>query len=325
MTDGGVEEACRLYCAVVTYRRSALLVPVLQRIAEQTRAPDLLIVIDNSPSTTTEAAVAEYRSHGHDALYIAAPENTGPAGGTALAMEAALERGEDRDWIIRVDDDRGPIDPDLFRDMESFALEMFDRDSQTAGVGLVGARYSWRKGRLLRVPESELEGAVKVDYLATNHFPLFRLSAVREVGPFRSDLFFGSSEVEYGLRLRNRGFRLYAHGDRWLPMRSERTDPLHPRLNVTAPNWRRYYSLRNQLFVLRSYGYSSTAIRIAVVRGILKPLANLPFAPRVAMQNLRLNVRAIRDGWSGRLGRTLEPNDAALDPLDPNCDQPGSD
>ena len=307
----------QLFCVVVTYRRSGSLGGVLDGIAEQSRPPDVLIVVDNSPSSETEAAVAAYQAKGLDAVYLAAPENLGPAGGTALAMEHALANGGDDDWLIRVDDDRGPISEDLFEEIERFADETFDQDPSTAGVGLVGARYSWERGRLDRVPEEELAGAVPVDYLATNHFPLFRLGAVRAAGPFRSDLFFGSSEVEYGLRLRHHGFHLYGHGDRWLPMRPTRTDPLRPRVGVTEPNWRRYYSLRNQVFVLRSYGYGRTAVRIAVVRGVLKPLLNLPFSPRLAWANLKLNTRAIRDGWQGRLGRTLEPDDAALDPLTP--------
>lgn len=303
-----------LYCVVVTYRRAATLGGVLEGIARQTRPPDLLIVVDNSPDPATEAAVASYRAHGLDATYIPAPENTGPAGGTAIAMEHVMGLADDADWILRVDDDRPPIDNTAFEELERFAHDTYASDPMTGAVGLVGARYSWKRGRLLRVEEHELTGAVAVDYLATNHLPLFRLSAVRTAGPFRADLFFGSSEVEYGLRLRNHGFRLYAHGDRWRTMRSRRKDPTKPRARVAAPNWRRYYSLRNQLFVLRSYGYWHTAVKISLVRGILKPLVNLPFAPRLAFQNLTLNVRAIIDGWRGRLGRTLEPNEAQLEP-----------
>lgn len=74
-------------------------------------------------------------------------------------------------------------------------------------------------------------------------------------------------------------------------------------------SWRRFYSLRNLLHVLVSTGHTSTAVRVAAVRGVAKPLANLPFAPRVSAHTLRWNARAIRDAFGGRLGRTVEPAD----------------
>lgn len=313
---GGPGRAPRLYGLVVTYRRSEQLGPALEGIDSQSRNLDKLVVVDNSPTEITRAIVEEHGRRGCPTEYLPSEENLGPAGGTALAMEHLLTDAQDDDWLIRVDDDRPPPDPDLFADLEDFARRCLEEDPRTGAVGLVGARYSWTRGRLLRVSESELHGKVPVDYLATNHFPMFRVAAIRDVGPFDPQLFFGSSEVEYGLRLRRGGYQIYAHGDRWLTMRPDRTDPLRPRSRVTEPNWRRYYSLRNQIHVLRSAGHTKTALRVIVVRGLLKPIVNLPLAPRLAVNNLRLNVRAIRDGWSGRLGRTLEPDDAALDRVD---------
>jgi hypothetical protein len=43
------------------------------------------------------------------------------------------------------------------------------------------------------------------------------------------------------------------------------------------------------------------------VRGIGKPLANVFVHPRAALGHLRLNLKAARDGWVGRMGRTVEP------------------
>lgn len=314
--DGGSGRAQRLYGLVVTYRRSEQLGPALDGINSQTRRLDKLVVVDNSPTELNRTTVAHRGLQSCPTEYVPSPENLGPAGGTALAMEHLLPDAADDDWLIRVDDDRPPPDPDLFADLEEFAHRCLEQDPRTAAVGLVGARYSWTRGRLIRVPEEELHGKVPVDYLATNHFPMFRFAAIRDVGPFDARLFFGSSEVEYGLRLRRGGYQIYAHGDRWRSMRPDRTDPLRPRGRVTEPNWRRYYSLRNQIHLLRSGGYTRTALRLIVIRGLLKPIVNLPLTPRLAVDNLRLNVRAIRDGWAGRLGRTLEPDDAALDRVD---------
>jgi len=45
-----------------------------------------------------------------------------------------------------------------------------------------------------------------------------------------------------------------------------------------------------------------------LLRGLGKPLANLVISPRAAVHHLALNWRACRDGWSGRMGRVVEPD-----------------
>jgi hypothetical protein len=54
-------------------------------------------------------------------------------------------------------------------------------------------------------------------------------------------------------------------------------------------------------------GAGSAAFRVAVTRGLLKPLLNLPLNPRLGWHGLRMGARAAVDGWRGRLGRSVEP------------------
>ena len=110
--------------------------------------------------------------------------------------------------------------------------------------------------------------------------------------------------------LRRAGWSLYAHGDWWRIRRERagRTDfVMKPSVRIGEPDWRRYYSFRNLIYVLRSGGRSTTAARVILVRGIGKPLANVFVHPRAALGHLRLNLKAARDGWVGRMGRTVEP------------------
>ena len=147
------------------------------------------------------------------------------------------------------------------------------------------------------------------------------------VGVFLSELFFGFEELEYGLRLTRGGFRLYADGDRWKERkRVKRELGLLPpeevsgqraaqtTVRVTVPTWRRFYSLRNLIYVLRHTGAPVTAIKVGLTRGLLKPLVNLPVAPQAAWRSLKMNWRAFRDGWRGRLGRTVDPDHSGEEP-----------
>jgi hypothetical protein len=80
-----------------------------------------------------------------------------------------------------------------------------------------------------------------------------------------------------------------------------------PAWRLDEPGWRRYYHVRNQIFILRRYGSRAAAARRTLVLGIGKPLANLVVSPRRAVGHLRLGIKASRDAWSGRMGRRVEP------------------
>jgi glycosyltransferase involved in cell wall biosynthesis len=295
---------------MVTYRRPEDLRATLGRLQGQVRPLDHLVVVDNAADPETESIV---RSVGgpSDTEYLPMEENLGFAGGVGVGMEHVLRDASDDDWIVVLDDDDPPPFPSAIQELEQFAVTMLHQDPRTAAVGIHGARFDWRRGRIVRVPDKELQGPVVVDYVAGASLPLFRVAAVRDVGPFSRDIFFGLSEVEHGLRLRAGGYSAYAHGDLWRRKRSmvgRMGVSYRPALRLAEVNWRHYYSLRNLIYILRQHGRTGTALRVTLVPGLGKPLANLPLSPRLAVQSLRLNWRACRDGWASRMGRTMEPH-----------------
>jgi glycosyltransferase involved in cell wall biosynthesis len=303
-------ERGKVFGVLVTYCRPEELGRTLAALAGQTRRLDRLVVVDNDPPSG-ETALAGYRARGLPAEYVASPDNVGPAGGIALGMSKVLAQASDEDWIVTLDDDDPPKSDAVLAELEAFAADMLRRDPRTGMVGLVGARFDWRRGRLVRLPDRELRGPVAVDYIGGNHFPFVRAGALRSVGPFRSDLFFGLDDLEFGLRLRQGGYAVYADGGRWLRQRRSggrlRLE-LRPSGRITDVGWRRYYSLRNAIWILRRNRRPGTAVMITAIHGMGKPLANLLRDPAGATALLRTNWAACRDGWSGRLGRVLEPD-----------------
>jgi hypothetical protein len=83
---------------------------------------------------------------------------------------------------------------------------------------------------------------------------------------------------------------------------------MRPGRALGETNWRQYYTLRNAIYLLRNLGHRGAALRVSLIPGLGKPIANLPRSPRLAVQHLRLNWRAVRDGWGDRMGRTVEPH-----------------
>jgi glycosyltransferase involved in cell wall biosynthesis len=283
-----------------TYRRDETLRGTLSDIALQERPPDHLILVDNDPTGAAEAALAEYASSRRSVQYVASPENVGPAGAIEAAMRAILEMATDGDWIVLFDDDDPPRDDSVLRELVAAATEERDRNPAVAAVGLRGAALDRRMGRLIAVNG---RGLADADYLHSQWFPLYSVNAIRQVGGFSSDLFFGFEELEFGLRLRRAGYRVLVWDRNGaMPLRSTR-----PSFRVTDFDWRSYYSLRNLIHILRQNDALRGACTVAVI-AVAKPLANLPLRPRNAFKALRSNLRAIADGWRGNLGRPIDPD-----------------
>lgn len=297
----------RVHGVLVTHRRPAQLAASLTALAGQTRRLDGLVVVDNCPTAENERVVRE-RVPG--AEYVAARENLGPAGGIGVGMRRVLGNLDERDWIMTLDDDDPPAHAGVVAMLADFALESRGLDPATGAVGLSGTRFDRRAGRIVRVPDAELQGAVPVDCIAGNQCPLYSVGAVRAVGPPRPELFFGLEELEYGLRLRDAGYSLYGHGPTWYDGRAREGRlgaRLEPARSLAEPTWRRYYSLRNLVWILREIEQPRSALQVTIVTGVAKPVANLAVRPRAALQHLRLSLAACRDAWTSRMGRTIEP------------------
>jgi glycosyltransferase involved in cell wall biosynthesis len=309
----------RLHGVLVTFRRPDDLRRTLERLAEQTRPLDSLTVVDNSPGQDVRDALADYSPKGFRTEHIESQDNTGPAGGLALGMSRVLEYADDADWLVVLDDDDPPRHADLLADALRFAEACRRVVPDTGAVGTMGARFDWATGRTVRPTDEELVGPVAVDYIGGNRFPLYSAAALRQVGVPWPELFFGLDDLEIGLRLKRNGYALFAPGEPWAAQRraaGRPGGPVRPSLVLDdEPSWRRYYSLRNSIVILRRYGATRAALRVTLERGLLKPLLNAPRSPRLALRHLRLSAEASRDAWTGRLGRTHTPPDSSSRPV----------
>lgn len=300
-----------IHGVLVTYRRPGDLADMLGHLAEQQRNVDTLLVIDNDPAESARDAVTslQARDDGPAVTYLPSGANLGPAGAIALGMCHVLDHASDHDWVLPLDDDNPPSAPDVIAELARFGDELRGRRPNVGAVGAGGARFVPDKARSIRVPDDELTGVVATDWIGSGMFPLYSVEAIRAAGVFDERLFFGFDDLDYGLRLGAAGFGVYSHGELWHRERS-----LYGRLGFDAspartldePSWRRYYSLRNLIYILRKLGHPAGAVRLAV-RGLGKPIYNLPRSPRLAARHLALNARAIVDAYRGRMGLTVSP------------------
>ncbi len=294
-----------------TYRRQDLLLDTLRKTMAQTRKPDCLVIVDNESHSQTAEIVTTYRKEFPETpvLFLDAGENLGSAGGWALGMKEALKYARNQDWFLTLDDDDPPLKVTDLEKMYAFALEQSRRVENLAAVGIVGARFNWSTGYLVRLKDDQLHGPVDVDYVGSGHMAMYSAGVMRSQGVFLGDLFFGHTEIEYSLRLRAAGFRVVAHGDLWKERRVEGN-----RIGLTLrPNrkceikWKKYYVTRNYIYTMRQHGRYDLAVKRAFIQTIAKPAYTAMTSPLLAVRGFRLGLKASIDGFLGNMGRTVDP------------------
>ncbi|MEO7268506.1 MAG: glycosyltransferase [Knoellia sp.] len=293
-----------VWAVVVTFARPATLDSMLGALARQTRPADHVLVVDND----SDAQVARIASS-RGADYLDSGGNMGPAGGIALGMAHVLARAANDDWILLVDDDDEPVDDDLLAQLWSFAQDLSGADTRIGGVAVGGSVYRRQLGIFRRLEDRELTGTVDLDVLFGGSLPMYRVGAVREVGPFDTDLFWGFEEGEYGLRMRSAGYRLCAPGETFLRTRELAGAVGVESRTVRTPSdkaaWRRYYSIRNSTVVARRYGGPAAPV-ITSLGGAAKGSLAL-VRTRRPWSEVRLAPLAAFHGLTNRLGRRVDP------------------
>lgn len=289
----------------MTYRRPRQLAEAIRSLDQQQRKLDSLVVVDNDPAQSARTVVAEHG--GID--YVATGDNIGPAGGIALGMRHILSRAADDDWAVLLDDDDPPRTTDTLAVLAKFGDALRREDPAIGAVGKSGTNFNLKLARAIRVPDHLLDGAVPSDCVGGGQVPLISVHAIRAVGLYDERLFFGFDDLEYGLRLWAAGFRIYVHGGLWRQDRAYhnrigiRTEPDR---HLSPVNWRRYYSIRNLIYILMKHGHHTSAIRVSV-RSLAKPVYNLPRQPLLASQHFLIAARAVVHAYVRRMGRTIEP------------------
>lgn len=331
----------RLGAFVTTYNRPGILRQTLNRLLQQSRRPEYILVIDNGSNPQTEEVVHSFKTEllGYHRMDF----NSGPAGAGAYGLRALADDGFD--WILCGDDDDPPLTHDALERLMRIALS----GKQPLGaVGATGTPWDWRRGVRVRMRDFALDlperGICYVDIVGGSQLLTVSRSVVAEVGLPNADLVFGFDDFEYCLRIRKAGFRIaidaelfreYLHltmlwkstaligrppikypFPTWL--RSAVPAGLHSRLagiehrflaSLGPRNgfWRQYYCTRNYIhFMRREFGSERLAGREAA-KSLLRILRSWTQGLDYGRTFTKLQLQAIVDGYAGRMGLTVPP------------------
>ena len=295
--------APRVFGVAVTYERAAVLRATLHEISRQTESVQSVVVVDNGSKNLADVVAREA-----GATYVRAGTNLGPAGGYALGVRHLFDAKivDDRDWIMFIDDDDPPNTLDHVQKLLAFSHSLQSR-MPVGCVGTVGARLG-AAGRMVRLDDSLLHGPVDVDSIGNGMTPLYSAAALRAVDFTFKDLFFGYEELALGLAIKKAGFSVLADGDSWLNERRRWGRlGLHDRASIVeheAPPWRRYYSARNLVLIVREHRALTAAVvstASVIAGGALATWRTRRAAPLLS------TLHGVAHAWLGIRGRTVEP------------------
>jgi GT2 family glycosyltransferase len=288
----------KLVGILVTFNRPETVVHTVAAIAAQDRALDRLFVVDNSTlDSDAERRCREALGDQAAALtWIRTGKNLGPAGGYALGMERALAESEGRteEWLVLFDDDDPPPSSTILSEMEASLAR-----SGADALGIVGSSLDRCTGMLRRPHLETVDSYVDVDQIGNGRCPFYSVAAIRQIGPMRSDLFYGREELEFALRIRATGRRVCVDQR----LRAKYEDTMGK--GVRQPSLRRIEerdrlsrrTMVNHLRILITFvGYRTYTVASLLFLGA--DVARLPFAIpsrswRVATKNLYWTLAAV--------------------------------
>lgn len=251
----------KVVTVVVTRHRAESLSTSLKIVAQQTRPPDHLVVVDNGPDQPAADVVAACPL---PSTYLPSQRNLGGAGGFALGVLHALALGAQ--WVWLGDDDGRPADEHVLatlldeaqrRDLAAVSPVVVDIDDPSQLAFPLRRGLTWKRHR------GELDGPAAEDFLpgiaSLFNGALFRASTLDVVGVPDYRLFVRGDEVEIHRRLVRSGLRFgtslraaYLHPNgsaEFVPMLSGRLHAQDP-----ADENKRYYTYRNRGYLLSQPG-----------------------------------------------------------------------
>ncbi len=248
--------SARVAAVVVTHDRPALLRRCLGAIEAQSRAPDLVFVVDNASGPETARVLAEFPG----VQVLRQARNLGGAAGYRIGMEAALRAGTD--WVWAMDDDGLPRAADCLAGLLSVATR---RDAALTAPMVLDVDAPDRLSFPVRVRGRTHFAAAEVrrhgeieGFAHLFNGALIAASLLRHIGLPDARFVIRGDEVEFLIRARRAGGRIVlATGVEFLHPGS--TPEIHPILGgayyATLPlgEEKQFHQFRNRAWIFRRY------------------------------------------------------------------------
>ena len=256
---------------IVTFNRPDILMDTIQKILDQTRPPEKLLIVDNNDNDDTKNKLAQlYPGVAH----IMVGHNSGFAGGGKIGLETLAKEGYE--WILWADDNDPPYTEDTLEKLLLLAGSYGDKCGQ---VGVVGHKINRRTGLLIRTTNEELQKGeyLEVDTIGGGMIKIIRGASVLKGIVPEPKLFFGFEDLDHDLSQQRAGYKIVVHSGLFLDLRKKWNRMTVKRARISKKDesvlWRDYYSIRNSLFVMfknRYYTAFFSLLLVTIRKSLLK-------------------------------------------------------
>jgi len=323
MSKNPEDEILKVACVIVAYNNGDNIGRLLETFFTQSKQLEEIVVVDNASSDDTPEIVKQKFPQ---VTLVENASNTGAGGGYAQGLEYAYQKGYE--WIWLLDGDSLPQASALEELAKAFASlrPTHPRIGILASCPmnpLTNERYGgflWR-GRFVALPDAlaKSQEPFPVDSTISSGCLVSR-SVVKEVGLPRADFFMDFVDHEYNLRVRRNGYEIisvpastiYHEIGKSPVIRSQiiraiaRFATKGP-LVVEAP-WRQYYIVRNQVYTFWHEFRNYKALFFFTLRVMRMIIGMLLLNDKEKVKRIRYIIWGLKDGFKGRLGKTVTSN-----------------
>jgi glycosyltransferase involved in cell wall biosynthesis len=278
---------------IVTYNRPDILMDTIQKILDQTRPPEKLLIVDNNDNDETRNKLAQLYP---GAAHIKVGHNSGFAGGGKIGLEMLAKEGYE--WILWADDNDPPYTEDTLEKLLQLAVSYKGNCGQ---VGVVGHKINKRTGLVIRTTNEALEKGeyLEVDTIGGGMIKVIKGESVLKGIVPDAKLFFGFEDLDHDLSQKRAGYKILVHTGLFMDLR-KKWNRLNLKKTATVRKkdesvlWRDYYSIRNSLFVMVKNRYYLAFFSILFV-SFAKSLLSYKYGFRYGTLVTKNTCKAVRD------------------------------
>lgn len=255
----------KLGVVITTYNRINLLKECLKACINQTYKFEKIIIVNNASTDNTSEYLEDLNKKNKDILIINSEKNLGGAGGFYLGLKKALK--EDVDYILIIDDD-AILNKDYNERIIKYIEKKEKNISGYSGTVKTNNEIQYEHRRHLKpgfkcIDSNKTEYAKEFfDYELSTFCGLFiSKKLIEKIGLPEKDFFIWFDDTEYSIRLKKYG-----------KIRNINKAELNHKTTLSKKsgyNWKSYYSIRNQLIIIRKYFSKITLFKFIVLFKIM--------------------------------------------------------
>lgn len=287
----------------------------VRALAVQSRAPGLVVIALNDPGDGTLEEIAAIGDLPFALIFHPMARNRGNAGGVEEAMAVAMDHGAWAIWVLDDDSWPWPNALDVLADAivaENTVAHPLQIDPQTNDIAWpVVVRVPGKEWRMIDCLDDLPDQGILESRPSWTGALLPRV-AIEAAGPVLGELFIRGEDDEYSLRVADHGFKYVlvpaAVLDHPGPVGIIGINVMGKRYfwEPNLADWKMFYKVRNQVWLQRRRKGALSAGVIAIVA-----FGAMLRYDAISPGRVKVFVRALADGWAGRLGRAMVPPDSA--------------